>query len=192
MVMAGVNAAGGVKKTLFEKAIRDKTFYLNNNKTFTHKLYDKIVFSKVKNVFGGNIKIMITASAPIAADVLTFFKIALGIHIYECYGQTEMCGPATLTLPQDPTAGHVGGCVGSAKLRLRDVPEMGYFSTDNPPRGEIQYFGTNMFVGYFKAKDKTQEAFTEDGWLNSGDVAIIYPNGSVKIIDRAKNIFKLS
>jgi long-chain acyl-CoA synthetase len=80
---------------------------------------------------------MITASAPISAEVLTFFKVALGVHIYECYGQTEMCGPATLTLPQDPTAGHVGGCVPSGKIRLRDVPEMGYFSTDNPPRGEI-------------------------------------------------------
>jgi long-chain acyl-CoA synthetase len=49
-----------------------------------------------------------------------------------------------------------------------------------------------MFSGYYKAKDKTAEAFSEDGWLNSGDVAIIYSNGSVKIVDRAKNIFKLS
>jgi long-chain acyl-CoA synthetase len=49
-----------------------------------------------------------------------------------------------------------------------------------------------MFTGYYKNKEKTAEAYTEDGWLNSGDVAIIYPNGSVKIIDRAKNIFKLS
>ncbi len=49
-----------------------------------------------------------------------------------------------------------------------------------------------MFSGYYKAKDKTAEAFSKDGWLNSGDVAIIYSNGSVKIVDRAKNIFKLS
>lgn len=47
MVIAGVNAAGGVKKMLFEKAIRDKTFNLDNNKSFTHKFYDKVVFSKV-------------------------------------------------------------------------------------------------------------------------------------------------
>lgn len=48
-----------------------------------------------------------------------------------------------------------------------------------------------MFVGYFKNKEKTREAFDEDGWLNTGDVAMIFPNGSVKIFDRAKNIFKL-
>jgi long-chain acyl-CoA synthetase len=137
MVLAGVNAKGGITKTLFEKAVRDKTYNLNHYKTFTHKFYDLIVFSKIRNIFGGKIRIMVTASAPIAAEVLTFFKLALGIHIYEAYGQTEMGQVCTMTLPQDSTAGHVGGCVPSGKIRLRDVPDMGYFSTDNPPRGEI-------------------------------------------------------
>lgn len=68
---------------------------------------------------------------------MTFFKVALGIHIFEVYGQTESIGPATLTMPQDPTAGHVGGIIPSMKIRLRDVIEMGYLSTDDPPRGEV-------------------------------------------------------
>ena len=56
--------------------------------------YDRI-FGKVRDIFGGNIRAMVTASAPIAGDVLQFFKIALGIHVHEVYGQTENTGPAT-------------------------------------------------------------------------------------------------
>ncbi len=135
---------------------------------------------------------MISASAPISAEVLQFYKLALGIHVYECYGQTENCGPATVTHPLDRTGGHVGGPVPSVRIRLRDCPELGYLSTDNPPRGEIQIKGTNVFSGYFKNPSRTKEAFSEDGWLCTGDVGMVFPNGSIKIIDRAKNIFKLS
>lgn len=134
---------------------------------------------------------MITASAPISEEVLTFFKVALGIHVYEVYGQTESNGPITTTSPLDPTGGHAGGLITTNKVRLRDVVEMGYLSTDNPPRGEIQFTGNNVFKGYFKNPEKTAEAITEDGWISTGDVAIINPNGSIKIVDRAKNIFKL-
>ena len=80
---------------------------------------------------------MISASAPISAEVLQFYKLALGIHVYECYGQTETAGPATLTHPFDRTSGHVGGPIPCNKIRLRDCPELGYLSSDNPPRGEI-------------------------------------------------------
>jgi long-chain acyl-CoA synthetase len=53
-------------------------------------------------------------------------------------------------------------------------------------------FGPTVTSGYYKRPDKTAEAFTEDGWFKTGDVCMVYPNGSVKIIDRSKNIFKLS
>ena len=80
---------------------------------------------------------MISGSAPINADVLLFYKLALGIHVYEGYGQTENTGPATVTHPLDRNPGTVGGVVPSMKIRLRDCPELGYLSTDNPSRGEI-------------------------------------------------------
>jgi len=66
---------------------------------FKHGLFDKIVFKKIRDMFGGRVKHMLTASAPISGEVLTFFKIALGIHIFEGYGQTETNGPATFTMP---------------------------------------------------------------------------------------------
>ncbi len=135
---------------------------------------------------------MISASAPISSEVLTFYKIAMGAKVYEVYGQTETNGPATLTHPRDTTSGHVGGVIPSMKLRLKDLPDLGYLSSNDPPQGEIQFFGTNTFKGYFKNPEKTAEAFSEDGWINSGDVGVILPNGALKIIDRAKNMFKLS
>jgi len=118
--------------------------------------------------------------------------VALGIPIFEAYGQTENTGPLTVTHPSDPTAGHVGGVAPSFKLRLKDIPELSYLHTDDPPRGELQYYGTSMFKGYFKNPEKTKEAFDTDGWINSGDVVRVSPNGSIVIFDRAKNIFKLA
>ena len=73
---------------------------------------------------------------------------------------------------------------------------MGYFSKitpENPnPKGEVMMWGSSIMKGYFKNPEKTAEAVTPDGWLMSGDVGMIFPNGALKIIDRAKNIFKLS
>lgn len=86
----------------------------------------------------------------------------------------------------------MGGPLPCLKIRLRDLPEMEYTSNDTPyPRGEICFRGPSIFQGYYKNDEKTKEAI-HDGWLWSGDVGVVLPNGSIKIIDRAKNIFKLA
>lgn len=79
----------------------------------------------------------------------------------------------------------------NVKIRLRDIPEMNFFHTSNPPKGEVCFWGPSIMKGYFKNEEKTREAFSGE-WLLSGDVGIINDNGSLQIVDRAKNIFKLS
>ena len=136
---------------------------------------------------------MSTGAAPINGHVLTFLKVAFSATIHEGYGQTE---GLILTVTDNDDAygsGTVGGPSPNCKFRLKDLPEMNYLSTDLPnPRGELQYWGNTMFKGYYRNEERTREAFSEDGWINTGDVAVFLPNGALKIIDRAKNIFKLN
>jgi long-chain acyl-CoA synthetase len=86
----------------------------------------------------------------------------------------------------------------NVQVRLRDVPEMNYFATDNPPRGEVCCRGSNVFPGYWKDDVATAAAFDkgvvdpEFGWLCTGDIARLNANGNLTIIDRRKHIFKLS
>ncbi len=135
---------------------------------------------------------MITGSAPIEPQVLSFLKVVFCCPILEGYGLTETSAASSLCYANDPKTGHVGGPLKCVKWRLADIPEMNYFSTDKPyPRGELQMKGVTVTQGYFKRPDKTAEAF-DGSWFRTGDVLMVYPNGSAKVIDRSKNIFKLS
>ena len=105
----------------------------------------------------------------------------------------------SITNQHDPDAGHVGGPAIIAEYKLVDIPELNYTSKDkdaqgNPtPRGEIWVRGPGVIPGYYKGDQQNEETFTKDGWLKSGDVGMIFSDKSrMKIIDRKKNIFKLS
>lgn len=187
-------AATGCKATLIQNGLATKLANYRANGVYTHGCYD-IIFKKVKMMTGGRVRFMITGSAPISADVLDFLKVCFCCPIVEGYGMTETSAGSFTTMLNDPLSGHVGGPQANVKIRLRDLPEMGYSSKNEEPTGECVFWGPSIMKGYYKNPEKTAEAFEGDpanGWLKSGDVVKVFPNGSIKIIDRAKNIFKLS
>jgi long-chain acyl-CoA synthetase len=136
---------------------------------------------------------MITASAPIADNVLAFLKVAFCCPIVEAYGQTESCGASFSTKLFDNRTGHVGGPALGVECMLRDVPDLKYTRESQPnPQGEVLLRGPSIFVGYFRNPTLTQETKDPQGWLHTGDVGELLEGNSLKIIDRIKNIFKLS
>lgn len=182
----------GCKRWLIDRGFAAKQAQAVNG-VYTHGCYDALIFKKVKALLGGRVRTMITGSAPIDLEVLNYLKVCFCVPIQEGYGLTESSAAATVTKINDPNSGHVGGPVQTLRIRLKDVPEMNYTALDKPyPRGEVCMKGPSIFSGYFKRPDKTAEAFDDDNWFRTGDVGMVFPNGSIKIIDRAKNIFKLS
>jgi long-chain acyl-CoA synthetase len=120
--------ATGCKGWLIRKALETKMENYKAGEGVTHKFYDALVFNKIKAILGGNVRLMITGSAPIAAEVLEFLKICFCAPICEGYGMTESAGGSFMTHPDDNQPGIVGGPMFNIKLRLRDIPEMGYLS----------------------------------------------------------------
>ena len=139
-----------------------------------HRLADKLVLRKIRDVFGGRVRYMISGAAPIALELLEFFH-ACGVTILEGYGLTETTAPATVNLPEDFRFGTVGRSLPLCEVKIVDD-------------GEILIKGGNVFKGYYKDEAATAEAFTEDGWFRSGDIGEMDADGFLRITDRKKEL----
>ncbi|NWX29288.1 ACSL5 ligase, partial [Notiomystis cincta] len=179
-----------VKRCLLNLAVFMKMAEIKQGIIRNDSIWDKMVFKKVQESMGGRLRIMVTGAAPISPSVLAFLRAALGCQIFEGYGQTECSAGSTFSMPGDWTTGHVGAPLACNVIKLDDVEEMSYFSSNN--EGEVCIKGPNVFKGYLKDPEKTAEAIDKDGWLHTGDIGKWLPNGTLKIIDRKKNIFKLA
>ncbi|NWZ64505.1 ACSL5 ligase, partial [Acrocephalus arundinaceus] len=187
-IQSGANTP--VKRCLLKFAVFMKTAEIKQGIFRNDSIWDKLIFKKVQETMGGRVRIMVTGAAPISPSVLTFLRAALGCQIFEAYGQTECSAGSTFSMPGDWTTGHVGAPLACNIIKLDDVEEMSYFSSNN--EGEVCIKGPNVFKGYLKDPEKTAEAIDKDGWLHTGDIGKWLPNGTLKIIDRKKNIFKLA
>jgi len=148
-----------------------------------------IIFNKFKEIFGGRVRFIISGGAPLSSECSKLLRICFGIPVIQGYALTETTGGATIQELDDNGIGVVGPPIPNVQIRLIDVPEMNYSSKDPNPSGEILIRGPTVSVGYFEEKEKTDEVY-KDGWFYSGDIGRILPNGTLKIIDRKKNLIK--
>ena len=138
-----------------------------------HKLADRLVFSKLRAIFGGRVRYFITGAAPIAPEILEFFWAA-GFPIFEMYGMTESTVITHANVPGNVKLGSVGPALSIVEDRIADD-------------GEILVRGKVVFQGYYKNPEATAATII-DGWLHTGDVGKKDEDGCVYILDRKKHI----
>jgi len=186
-----INESPPVRRFLFKAAFNYKRRAISRGQRTP--LLDKIIFSKVQAAaFGGAVRTMTSGSAPLSPEVHEFLRVCFSYEVGEAYGLTETTAGCTVQDPLDPQCGRVGPPNPAIEIKLVDVPDMKYLSTDPLPRGEIVVRGAPVTKGYYKEPEKTAEVFKENGWFFTGDIGRLNDDGTVSIIDRKKNIFKLS
>lgn len=138
-----------------------------------HAVADRLVFRKIRQAFGGRVRLMITGAAPTAPEILEFFWGA-GLPIYEAYGMTESTVITHINREGAVRLGTVGRVIPPASCRVADD-------------GEILIDAPWVFRGYYKDEDATSAAL-ESGWLRTGDIGEIDPDGYLRITDRKKHL----
>jgi long-chain acyl-CoA synthetase len=178
-VEAGVNA-GGLKGAVLGWALKhgDRAVEARAQGRDPGRMYrlaDRIALSKARALMGlDRSRGLSTGAAPISRETLRFFW-ALGLNLYEVYGQSEGCGPTSTNREGYARLGSVGPAIPGVEIRLADD-------------GEVLVRGGNVFRGYFKDEAGTREALDDDGWLHSGDVGVIDDDGYLSITDRKKDL----
>ncbi|HXV71797.1 MAG TPA: long-chain fatty acid--CoA ligase, partial [Acidimicrobiia bacterium] len=171
--------AEGLKGTILKRALeanekRVKAEEEGKSGPMLAGLLDKIALSKVREGLGmEDVKIAVTAAAPINPDLVRFFH-TIGVPLHEIYGMSENTGPATVTYPKIKF-GSVGKALPGVELRTGED-------------GELMMRGGIVTQGYYKLDDATHESFDDEGWLHSGDLARIDDDGTVWIVGRKKEI----
>ena len=196
--------ATGMRGAMLRAALSAKLHNFRQHGQLEHMVWDGLIFGKLKTGLGlDKVRTLISGGAPLPAATMEFFRILIGGKgsVHEGYGQTETAGGTSITYEEDLTVtGHVGGPIPACEIKLVDVPDMGYLHTDTihnqsqrcDGRGEICVRGPGVFQGYYRDAASTAESFDDNGWLHTGDIGLWTPLGQLAIIDRKKNLLKLS
>ncbi|KAJ9118583.1 hypothetical protein QFC22_003803 [Naganishia vaughanmartiniae] len=186
-VLAKVDKAGAVKKALFNQALKLHASGIPGMSTLT----DAVVFNTVKAQTGGRLRICLSGGGSLSPSTQHFVTNSLSLLV-QGYGLTESVAMATVLHPDFYKIGVAGCPVPSTEIKLVDVVDAGYRATNTLPQGEIWLRGPSIAKGYYKRPDLDAEAFTADGWFKTGDVGQWNSDGTLSIIDRVKNLVKMS
>jgi len=143
-----------------------------------YALAEKLVFSKLQTRLGGRLRVLVSGSAPLSRDIAEFFAAA-NLPIMEGYGMTESSAANFVNRAGKFKIGTVGLALGDLECKI-------------DADGEILLRGTPVMRGYHDLPKETEETFTEDGWLRTGDIGELDDEGFLKITDRKKDLVKTS
>lgn len=185
-IIAKTNTGSKIKKNLFQRGLKIGKQKANLDRKglpipFFLKLkygfFDRLIFKKIRNVFGGRLWMMPCAGAPLSGEITEFFH-AIGMPVLIGYGLTE----TTATVSVFPDKGFEFGTVGLT------MPEVDVKIGEND---EIFVKGKTVMKGYYKKPEETDRVF-EDGWFKTGDAGTIDAKGNITITDRIKDLMKTS
>ncbi|CAD6579884.1 MAG: long-chain fatty acid-CoA ligase [Alectoria sarmentosa] len=187
-ILAKINQGNVVLRNVFWGALAAKSFLLSTGLPGSTVL-DALVFKKIKDATGGELRVCMNGGGPIAKDTAHFISMAI-MPMLGGYGLTETTCMGALMDPMHWTDGAVGDIPSSIEIKLVDFPDAGYFTEKAPPQGEVWIRGEPVMDGYFENEKETSEAMTNDGWFKTGDIGEFDKNGQLRIIDRKKNLVK--
>jgi long-chain acyl-CoA synthetase len=187
-----MESEGGVKKKLFDAAIANARKREQMRKRGTHSrwvdlqndLFDRIIFQKVREAFGGRLRYAFSGGAAIATEVAEFIS-AVGVTVYEGYGLTETSPVVTANTRNDRRIGSVGKPIPGVRVEIdTDV-------TGDKEVGEIVVHGPNVMMGYYNLPEENEAVLTEDHGFRTGDLGYVDEDGYLFIRGRIKEQYKL-
>jgi long-chain acyl-CoA synthetase len=190
-----VNSEGGWQKRLFfaglDNAKQRKTFAARRQTSgvsdFKHLVFDRVVFSKVRERFGGRLKYAISGGAALSKEVAEFID-DLGITVFEGYGLSETSPIVSANSPGSRKLGSVGKCIPGVRVEIDTAV------TGDPKNGEILVFGHNVMAGYHNLPEENARVFVErngERGLRTGDMGFVDGEGFLHITGRVKEQYKL-
>ncbi len=186
-VYDAMEQAGGLKKTLFgwglgvarEASVeREKVGSVPPILALQVAIADRLVFSKIRARTGGKLRYAISGGAPLSREVAEFFNL-IGITLLEGYGMTETSPVIAVNTPNARRLGTVGKPIPGVDVKIAGD-------------GEILCKGPNVMTGYWNLDEATREAIDAEGWMHTGDIGLLDPDGYLKITDRKKEILVMS